>query len=159
MAQEAFPRSTSPPDIKTLWDELKKYVSGSSWVRLATESAEPETLVFTPDVLKPMRDLLLKQEPALFFALHSEALDYFQARANQAQHGSMQRAHLILEMVYHDFQRQGEDAGSNWRTLLLAEEFRDQPSYRKLLAAEVVGRSISRMTTRRDRSFATTGSG
>ncbi len=137
-----FLRSETPPVFLALWEELKKYAGGSSWVRVATESGEADALVFTPDVVYPMRALLLEQEHDLFAALHGEAMAYFQGQAEAARSlGPAARVRGLREVVYHDFQRRGEAAGAAWRNLLTSEEFRDNPTGREILAEEVTGRA------------------
>ena len=138
---EPFPRAETPPEFKAIWEELEKYAGGSSWVRVASEAGETKTLVFTPDVLNPMRALLLEQEHDLFVAIHSEALDYFQKKADGAARGSDDRLRWLREVVYHDFQRRGEEAVPAWRNLIASDEFRDSPSWRKVLAEEITGRA------------------
>ncbi|WZO96077.1 caspase family protein [Isosphaeraceae bacterium EP7] len=138
----AFPRAATVPIFQDLWEELRKYAGGSSWVRVASEAGEADALVFTPDVLNPMRALLMEQEHNLFATLHLEALEYFRAEAEDARkHGRGDRVRWLREVVYHDFQRRGEAAGPAWRDLISSEEFRDDPAGREILADDVTGRA------------------
>jgi len=129
-----------PPGIQELWEMLKTYAGESSWVRFApAEPNLPEALVFTPDVVNPMRALLLEQEGDIFRDLHTGAMKHFKGEATRLPIGSLERLHAWREVTYHDFQRRGEAAGPDWIARITTDEFRDRPGWRKVLAEEVTG--------------------
>lgn len=119
-------------DLVELWRELKQFASSASWVR-----EEGEVLIFSPDVLTPMRGLLLEQEESVFIPLHRRALAYFRRKAQEAEALKQDPMPYWRQMLFHDFQQRGEQAGQDWRTLLLSNS---SPAWRKALAEEVVGR-------------------
>ncbi len=131
-------RSKSPEgrpedvDFKALWDVLKRYASTASWVR-----EEGDALIFSPDVLTPMRGLLLEQEKEVFIPLHQRALDYYRNKADDAERQGKDSLAFQRQVVFHDFQRRGEDAAGDWRGTLASKQ---SPAWRKGLAEEVVGR-------------------
>ncbi len=129
-----------PPGIQDLWEMLKTYAGESSWVRFApAEPNLPEALVFTPDVVNPMRALLLEQEGDIFRDLHTGAMEHFKGEATRLPIGSPERLHAWREVVYHDFQRRGEAAGPDWIARIASDEFRNRPDWPKVLAEEVTG--------------------
>jgi hypothetical protein len=139
---DPFPRAAADAaiDFGALWEQLKQFAAGAAWVRVATDAGGEEALLFTPDVLQPMRALLLEQEDAVFFPLHEKALAYYRQRAEK---DAGNRLRWLRECIYHDFQRRGEAAGAAWREWLESEAFRTQPAWRKELAEEVVGRAYT----------------
>jgi len=120
-------------ELDTLWDELKRFAGSSSWVR-----TEGDAVIFTPDVLKPMRGLLLEQERTVFLPLHERAHDYFREKAKQASDQGQDPLTWWRQVVFHDFQRRGEEAGDDWRKLVASS---GRPEWRRELADEVVSRS------------------
>ncbi len=96
----------APLDLSVLWEALKQYASSASWVR-----EEGKALIFTPDVLEPMRGLLLEQEKHVFLPLHRRAFDYFVAKAEAAAKSGQDALPWYRQAVFHDFQHRGEDAG------------------------------------------------
>ena len=143
LREEAFPRAGSAPLIADLWRELRKYAGAAAWIDApAPPPGEPERLVFTPDVLYPMRALLLKQEKGLFVALHTEAMTFYQAQAGQATPGSDTWFECLREVVYHNFQRRGELAGPDWKALVRSSLLRKAPERRRILADDVTSRGF-----------------
>jgi Caspase domain/Putative peptidoglycan binding domain len=154
--EDVFPRAAgSEPKMSELWDELRKYASVASWVDApSVRQDEAETLVFTPDVLYPMRallrlqknapDLLDQQESDLFLTLHAEVLAFFRNAAGKLPPGSAERFRMLREVAYHDFQSRGEHAGPDWKKLVRSDELRDAHEWRRVLADDVTSRGFFR---------------
>ncbi|HXF64526.1 MAG TPA: hypothetical protein VNK95_23045, partial [Caldilineaceae bacterium] len=83
-------------DIAGLWDSLIRYAGRSSWV--STVSERPDAVVFHPEVLEPMRNLIRTQP--VYQELHGAAAAYFRKRAEQAP---AQRAEWLAHAVYHTY--------------------------------------------------------
>src|SRR5439155_14772823 len=111
-----FPRVRSDQNqegalqLDRLWAELRGFAATSSWV-----GEEGGALIFTPDVLNPMRGLLLEQEKSVFVPLHERAPDYFRQKAEQARRARQDPLPWWRQAVFHDFQRRGGEAGGDCR--------------------------------------------
>jgi tetratricopeptide (TPR) repeat protein len=138
--ENPFPRvaPNAAIDFRQLWEKLKLFVGDAAWVRLSHDAAKVEFLLLTPDVLEPMRSLLLAQEQNVFLPLHNDALAYYR---HKAETDPAQRIDLVREIVYHDFQLRGEAAGQTWRGWIESDEFLSRPDWCKALAEEVVSRT------------------
>ena len=117
----------------------RRIVLGPAWPRAPER---PTRLVFTPDVVYPMRGPA-PGTGARPCSLRSTARPtaYFRGQGGGARSlGPGARVRGLREVVYHDFQRR-RAAGAAWRDLLTSEEFRDNPTGREIMAEEVTGRA------------------
>jgi hypothetical protein len=117
-------------DLGALWEQLRRYVSRTSWVSAAPD--EPTAVRFHPVVLVPMRRVLRSQP--VFRHLHERAA------AHYAEKARIDREHWdrwMREAVYHRFQLDGAAASPYWREALDQVEI-GEPERREALAAELL---------------------
>lgn len=117
--------------LDALWQQLRRYVSRTSWVNAAAD--QPMAVRFHSAVLVPMRRVL-RSHP-VFRHLHEKAAEHYAERART------DREHWdrwMCEAVYHRFQLDGPAAASYWRRALDQVEI-GEPERREALAAELLG--------------------
>jgi hypothetical protein len=99
--------------VQQVWDQVKRYAGGSSWIR--TDGADRNALRLQPEVVRPLRALLRGRD--IVPALHADAVEYFIRRADEELAGSGQRdraGEFLKEAVFHRFQLEGEAASGWW---------------------------------------------
>ncbi|MFB7372002.1 hypothetical protein ACFC0D_19405 [Streptomyces sp. NPDC056222] len=133
--EEAFP-FTTPPDsdaaLHEAWLRLLTYVGSSSWVSQAP--GDPSAVIFHPDVLGPLRQLVSDQR--VYHELHEAFARHFELLAAEDPE---QWVAYTREALYHRFQMADPGAGDAWRTAL--RRARDAGALDDLheIATEVMG--------------------
>ena len=107
--EPSFPRG-GPIEVGALWSELRQYAAPNGWLR-----ATPEDLRFQPEVVKPMRALLVQEE--VHDVLHQRARDWFESQAD-AENDPGRWADWMAEALYHRFWLLSGEAVERWRTCL-----------------------------------------
>ncbi len=120
-----------PLDLNPVWQRLTQYASASSWVSLQVE--HPDSVLFHPDLLTPMRRVLRKQ--GVFLDLHAAAATYCDLRAEQEPDSWVA---WTLDAVFHRFQAGAADAADRWLDALGRAENRGGPEDRSRVAAELL---------------------
>lgn len=119
--------------VQQVWDQVKRYASGSSWIR--TDEADPNALRLQPEVVRPLRALLRGRD--IVPSLHADAVKYFIRRADEELAGSGQRdraREYLKEAVFHRFQFQGKAASGWWEEQIRTAS---DPQARYALAEEL----------------------
>jgi hypothetical protein len=118
-------------DGATVWPKLCRYASGSSWIFFDRDDAR--VLRLQPEVVKPLRALLRRQDEKILSALHRDAAANFVRRASEEKDRD-RRSELLREAVFHQFQLDPSAAGE-WWTACIREA--DGADIRYALAAEL----------------------
>ena len=135
---------TTETAIRTVWHQVRRYASGSSWI--GPDEQDSDALRLQSEVVKPLRELLRDKD--ITPVLHNDAVEYFLARAAAARRKDGPNADVftsrtlnyLREAVFHRFQMEGEAAGAWWRAQIhtadapevrfaLADELARQPEY------------------------------
>jgi tetratricopeptide (TPR) repeat protein len=123
-------------DVEDLWSRLKRYAGRSSWV--VVDDSESEAVRFQPEVVNPMRGLLMQRQ--VYSDLQRDACTYFERRA----HADPERGlRWMREAIYHRFQLEGPAAALYWRAQLASVRRTAGPEARRELALEVLGRDYT----------------
>ena len=122
-------------DLRGIWNNLRKYASGYSFVSFDTGDDSAPRL--QPEVTVPMRRLLEAQD--IFPALHKDLEKFFRQKAGK-ESDPVQRAQHLSETIYHRFQREGAKASDYWHAQLDSVQSRSDPRVRKILAEEILGK-------------------
>lgn len=123
------------PDWEGLWSKLADYSAEYAWV--STSKTDAATMVFHTDVLSPMRRMLREYQPRKFAALHRDAINYFEKRADS---DPAQWGRWIREAVYHHLQLSGghPEALDYWFRQIEQARLRNLPQARIELARDIV---------------------
>ena len=117
-------------DVLQVWDQVKRYASGSSWI--SPDEADPDALRLQAEVVRPLRELL--RENQIFSVLHADAVAYFLRRAAAGGISPSRVTEYLREAVFHRFQFEGEAANRWWQEQLRAAA---GPVARRALAGEL----------------------
>jgi hypothetical protein len=129
---ERFRRDAGSLDSNTLWSELANYAASNGWLR-----ATAEDLRFQPEVVKPMRALLMMEK--IHAILHRDAYEWFEKKAE----GDPGRwAEWMAEALYHRFELRDPGAETGWRSSLV--DARAQASRPRRTLLEVVTGFVER---------------
>lgn len=132
-------RRLFPNDLPSLqagldqaWQDLQRYVSGSSWVTRPV--GEPDTVVLKAEVLAPLRAVLASR-PVLR-ELHLRSADFYRELAGNQP---MRRSRLLGETIYHLAQAGSADLVKSWHEFV--DEAREKGDYAALaeLSPEISG--------------------
>jgi hypothetical protein len=125
---------------RQVWDQVRRYAGGSSWVR--TDDEDRDALRLQTEVVRPLRALLRDKD--IVPALHEGAVKYFirraQAELPRAPVATWslsqrdRRSDFLREAVFHRFQLEGQAAGRWWEEQIRAAE---DPRDRYALADEL----------------------
>jgi tetratricopeptide (TPR) repeat protein len=121
--------------VRRVWDQVKRYASGSSWIR--PDETDHDALRLQAEVIRPLRALLRENE--IFSVLHADASAYFlrRAAAETARNNETSPARLteyLREAVFHRFQFEGDAASGWWQEQIRAA---DGPVARRALTGEL----------------------
>jgi hypothetical protein len=128
--QRAGPESNAD-DGATVWPKLCRYASGSSWIFFDRDDSR--ALRLQPEVVKPLRALLRRQDERILSALHRDAAANFVLRASN-EGDRDRRSELLREAVFHQFQLDPTAAGEWWAACIRESDGAD---IRYALAAEL----------------------
>ena len=116
-----------------LWGLLKEYASSYSWVQ-PVEELDFDALSFQPEVVRPIRTLLLRHKAAgrdIYLALHRAALEYYHELVEQ-----FGREQDLREAIYHQYRANPQEGDSYW--LAQFDRFQDDDLLIKGMADEVL---------------------
>lgn len=126
--------------VRQVWDQVRRYAGGSSWVR--TDEEDRDALRLQTEVVRPLRALLRGKD--IVPTLHADAAEYFLRRAGEelprAAVGTRALSHrdrrgdFLREAVFHRFQLEGQAAGRWWEEQIHGV---DDPRDRYALADEI----------------------
>ncbi|SNS14841.1 hypothetical protein SAMN04488107_1602 [Geodermatophilus saharensis] len=142
--QRRAPQLEDEDEIRTTWEEVKRYASDSSWISHDDEVAD--ALRLQTDVVRPLRELL--RNKSIVPAVHADAVAYFRRRVdtegNTPDHEPpstpvrIRRARWLREMVFHRFALEGEAAGDWWAEQIAAAKTADD----RLALADELARGL-----------------
>lgn len=130
---DVFPTSSQPPErLDDAWRRLLDYASASSWV--SRHAGDDSVVVFHPNVVAPMRQLVAHQPVARY--LH---LAFAQRFDDLAQAEPSQWISHTREGVYHRFQAGDPHADAFWRQAVDRADRQGRVEDMRELAEEVLG--------------------
>lgn len=117
----------APIDVEDLWKRLASYAGtyAAAWVW----AANAETLVFQPEVSRPLRKILAKHE--VHALLHRAFIAHFEARAAAAVEPAAW-AEATCEAIFHRFQLEGRGAFVHWDARLEEAKARGREAHERV---------------------------
>lgn len=122
----SFPRrGIVEGELATLWDALRKYAAPASWLRV-----DADQLRFQPEVVRPMRALLEKEQ--VYQALHLGAARWFEHQAQTAyqKDDPIRGASLLAEVFFHRLQLKDAGLEDWWHNHMLTAS---DPAERRII--------------------------
>ncbi|MBO3752611.1 hypothetical protein J5X84_41725 [Streptosporangiaceae bacterium NEAU-GS5] len=123
------PRPVEASDLSSLWDDLIRYASATSWV----SPAGPDAVTFHESLRGPVREFLRGHE--VYERLHEAAHAYFLGRADAEPALWSQ---WTREAVYHLFHVRGPAAIEFWRERVAGAWSSGHPDWAGELAADLL---------------------